>query len=239
LKKIYLAFFALFFTTVSRTQGQVVIDPDAVERTVAGNFDAISISGGIDLYLSQSGNAGIAVSAASENIRDGIKTVIENGTLRIYYEGDKNWRRKDRKLRVYVSFTTLKKLDASGGCDVVQVDSLTGASFDMEMSGACDFKGRVNVERLGINLSGASDINITGRAGTAHIECSGASDVNGYELVADICNANASGASDIRITVNREIAAHATGASDIFYKGNALLKEHHAGGASDISKKDE
>jgi hypothetical protein len=104
------------------------------------------------------------------------------------------------------------------------------------MSGACDFKGMVKLNTLKISLSGASDIHISGTAGTVDIESNGASDVKGYELVTDTCNANASGASDIQITVNKELTAHANGASDIKYKGSAVIKDMHSSGASNISK---
>ena len=229
----------LLFNVMLWAQSQVVVDPNAVERTVAGSFDAITVSGGIDLYLSQSNNIAIAVSAANENIRAGIKTVVEDGILKIYYDGPAGWRKRDRKLRAYVSFTELKKLNASGGCDVVLTDSLTGISFDMDLSGISGFNGSVYVKELKINLSGFSDITISGKASSVEIDCSGSSDVNGYELVTDACHVNASGTSDIKITVNKELKANASGASNVFYKGDAVVKEKHTSGSSDVSKKDE
>ena len=237
MKQIFLVLAVMFFSTASQAQNDIVVDANASERTVSGNFNAIKVSGGIDLFLSQSDNAGLAVSAAGENLKEGIKTVIENNTLKIFYEGDKGWK-KNRKLRAYVSFTDLKRVEASGSCDVIIAGSLTTATLELQMSGACDFKGMVKVNLLKITLSGASDVNISGTANTVDIESTGASDVKGYGLIADICNANVSGASDVNITVNKELAAHASGASDIKYKGSAVIKEMHSSGASSISKED-
>ena len=220
-----------------QAQNDIVVDPNASERILSGSFNAISVSGGIDLYLSQSANSAIAVSAAKENYKEGIKTVIENGTLKIFYDGEKNWNKKDRKLRAYVSFTDLQKVVASGACDVVIVGSLTVATFSLQMSGACDFKGTVKVNTLKINLSGASDVKISGTANTVDIEGRGASDVKGYGLATDICNAHVSGASDVSITVNQILNAHASGASSINFKGAGLIKEMSSSGASDISRK--
>ena len=206
-------------------------------RSLEGNFNAIKVSGGIDLYLSQSDNIAIAVSAANENIKAGIKTVIENGTLNVFYKGDKSLKRKDRKIKVYVSFKDLKKIDASGACDVIVAGSLTVGALEIQMSGACDFTGMVKVNTLSINLSGASDLRISGTANTVVIISSGASDVKGYDLVTDVCNANASGASDINITINRELNANASGASNVYFKGAALIKEINSSGASNIARK--
>ena len=237
MKKIILLLAAVCFVSISNAQNDIVVDPNASVRTVTGQFDAIKVSGGIDLYLSQSDNVAIAVSASTENFKEGIKTLIEDGTLKIFYKGEISWKKKDRKLRVYVSFKDLKKLDASGACDVIVAGSLRVTALAIQMSGACDFKGKVKADVLKLTLSGASDAKISGTAGTAVIESSGASDVNGFDLVTDICKVNVSGASDVFITVNTELTALATGASDVQYKGNALIKEMHSSGASSVSKK--
>jgi Putative auto-transporter adhesin, head GIN domain len=237
MKKIFFVLVVMFFTNASRAQNDIVVDPNATLRTLNGDFNTIKVSGGIDLYLSQSDNIAIAVSASKENYKEGIRTVIENGTLKIFYEGEKNWKQNDRKLRVYVSFIDLKKIEATGACDVIVSGSLSVAALEIEMSGACDFTGRVKVNDLKIDLSGASDIKISGTADKVDIENSGASDVKGYDLVTDYCNAKATGASDIKITVNKELTAHATGASDIMIKGAALIKEMNSSGASSIKIK--
>ena len=238
MRKIFLVLVVAFFTSTSQAQNDIVVDANASERTVSGSFNAIKVSGGIDLYLSQSDKNAIAVSAANENYKEGIKTVVENGTLEIFYEGDKNWSKKSRKLRAYVSFTDLQKIVASGACDVIVVGNITVTTIVLQMSGACDFTGIVKVNTLKINLSGASDVKISGTANTVDIISSGASDVKGYGLVTDICNANVSGASDVNITVNQILNAHASGASNINFKGTGLIKEMSSSGASDISRKD-
>ena len=237
MKKIIAFLFIFFAVHVAQAQNEIVVDPNASVRTVNGDFNAIKISGGIDLYLSQSDNIAIAVSAAEEKFAAGIKTTIEDGVLKIYYDGDKGWKSKDRKLRVYVSFKTLEKINATGACDVVVQGSIAVNSLALQLSGACDFKGMVKVNTLKLDLSGASDVKISGTANTVDIESSGASDVKGYDLVTDFCNAKASGASDINITVNKELNANASGASDIFYKGSGLKKDIHTSGASTVERK--
>lgn len=238
MKKIFLMLVIVCVAFAAKAQNDIVVDPNASIRDVTGHFDAIKVSGGIDLYLSQSDNVAVAVSAANENYKEGIKTVVEDGTLRIFYEGEKGWAKKDRKLRAYVSLSDIKKIEASGACDVIVAGSVTSTSLVLQMSGACDFKGMVKVNMLDINLSGASDAKISGTATTVNIKSSGASDVKAFGLVTDICNAKISGASDVSITINNELTASATGASDIKYKGNAVIKEKHSSGASSISKED-
>ena len=46
----------------------------------------------------------------------------------------------------------------------------------------------------------------------------------------------ASGGSDIYITVNKEMTADASGGSDIYYKGTGLIREIKSSGSSGIKK---
>jgi hypothetical protein len=239
MKKLMATVFIYSFALMALAQKEIVNDANAELRTVNGSFSSIKISGGIDLFVSQGENEAVAVSATEQKFKNDIKTVVENNTLRIYYEGDKSWNTswKNKKLRVYVSFKNLEKIEASGACDVQVSGIIKTTSLVLNMSGASDFKGRVQLENLKMDLNGASDVKIGGTATTVKIESSGASDVNGYDLVTDFCTAKASGASDISITVNKELTAIASGASDISYKGNAQVKEKHANGASSVGKK--
>ena len=237
MKKLVMLFVITAAVLTAKAQNDVVVDPNAEVRTLSGSFHAIKISGGMDLYLSQSSTESIAVSASEERYKAAIKTVVENGTLRIYYEGEKLWGVKNRKLKVYLSFRDLDNIDASGATDVHVAGTITVPSLDMVLSGACDFKGAVKVDKLNMDLSGASDVKISGSAVNVKIESSGASDVKGFDLVSEFCTAKASGASDINITVNKELNAYASGASDIYFKGSGLIRDLHNSGASNISRK--
>ena len=238
MKRLLVGLFVLLsITAQAQKEKEYVIDPNASVRSIGGSFSAVQVSGGIDLYLSQSNEEALAVSASEEKYKENIKTKIEGNTLKIYYEGDKNWNSGRKKLRAYLSYKTLTGIKASGACDVLSTGIIDVASLKLELSGACDFRGNVKVASLELNLSGASDVRIEGTAGTVNIESSGASDVKGFELITDVCTAKASGASDINITVNKELSAHASGASDISYKGTGMIKEIHSSGASSVARK--
>ncbi len=236
MKKIFLSFIVFAVAIAAHAQKAIVNDANAEQRMLSGSFNAIKISGGIDLYLSQYETESIAVSAAEQKYMDGIKTVIENNTLLIYYDGNRSWN-GNKKMKAYVSFKNLQKLQASGACDVQVAGTINVPSLQLNMSGASDFKGDVKLGSLIVSLSGASDLKISGSATSVNIESSGASDVKGYDLVTETCTAKASGASDINITVNKELTAEANGASDIYYKGNGVIKNQRTSGASSVGKK--
>ena len=237
MKKIFVLLTGLCFSVIVNAQKQFVVDPNAEIRTVNGSYNKIMVAGGIDLYLSQSDNEALAVSASEEKYIAAIKTTVEDNTLKIYYEGEKNWNNRNKRMRAYVSFKELEKLEASGASDILVAGEIKVPSLLLKLSGASDFKGSVSVNALSMDLSGASDVNINGTASVVNIESSGASDIKGYDLTADVCTAKASGASDVNITVNKELNAHASGASEIYYKGSAVIKDMESSGASKVAKK--
>lgn len=237
MKKFILLFLVSGLSMMAFAQKQFVVDPNAEIRSVNESYNAIVVSGGIDLYLSQSDREELAISASEDRYKSGIKTEVTNKVLRIYYDADKNWNNRNRHLKAYVSFRQLEKLEASGASDVIIAGEVKVPSLLIKLSGASDLKGGLQVNTLTIQLSGASDVRITGTANEATIDCSGASDVKGFDMVIEKCTAKATGASDINVTVNKELNANASGASDIFYRGTAVIISQQSSGASTISRK--
>lgn len=240
MKKISL-FLALAFLSVTlHAQDETVVirDNNAQQRSLAASFSAISVSGAIDIYISQSQEEVLVVSASETKFRDRIVTEVNDGVLHVYYN-DKGpgFTSGNKKLKAYISFKTLESIRASGSSDVYANGVIKGETLKLVLTGSSDFKGAVDVGELKLDQSGSSDSNISGRAEKASINVSGASDVKGYDLEVNYCEATASGASDIQITVNKEINATASGASDIYYKGSPTQKSIKSSGASSISKR--
>lgn len=233
----YLLFF-LFTTLAIKSSGQTIIDDKNAEVRNVAPFSGIKVSGGIDVYLSQSNDYALAVSASEDKYRDNIKTAINNGVLTIYYDGGTLRNNSNRRLRAYVSFKTLESLEASGASDFIITGNFTSKSVKVKLSGACNIKGPVNFDNLQLNISGASTVKINGNVQNMKIQASGASDVKNYELVVDNCVADLSGASDVKITVNKSLSVKASGASSFYYKGNPETKDVSSSGASNISQRD-
>lgn len=234
MKKIFSLVVAVLALTGSYAQ-KTIHDANAQLRNVPA-FHAIEVSGGIDLYLS-SGEQAVAVSAKDNDVRDAIITEVQDGVLKIHY-GSKNGIKLslggNKNMKAYVSFKTLDHLSASGGCDVVMNGTLRTDNLTLMLSGGCDFKANVDVNILTVHQSGGCDADLTGTARTLNIHASGGCDFNGYDMVADVCNVEASGSSDVNVTVNKEITADASGASDVRWKGNAAVKKAHASGAGSV-----
>ncbi|MEO6404470.1 MAG: head GIN domain-containing protein [Ferruginibacter sp.] len=237
MKKLSLFTSLVFLSVLAFSQKQFVVDPNAEMRSINGNFNKIKVSHAIDLYLSQADNISLAVSASEDKYKENIKTVVENNVLKIYYEGDRKWIGKDRKVKVYVSFKNIEELEASGASDIVVAGIIKADHLKLNLSGASDFSGKVDTRNIDVETSGASDLKVSGNANVLTISSSGASDFHGYELETESCVANCSGSSDVEITVSKEISVKASGASNIYFKGSATMKDIQTSGASKVNKR--
>ena len=236
MKKIFAGLLMIMMVSAATSQKTIVNDENAEKREVPA-FTGISVNSAINIYISQGDEDGVAVSASEVKYRERIKTEVKNGILIISYDNQgMHWASGNKKLKAYISFKNIDKLTASGACDVFVNGILKAARLELRLSGASDMKGTVDIESLDASISGASDMNINGKVGNLHIDANGASDLKSYDLVVQNCDAEASGASDIRITVEKELNARASGASDIIIRGNGVIKKSDKSGASSIKK---
>ena len=231
MKKLLFSLLVTGLITTASAQ-KTINDPNAEKRNVSG-FHAIEVGGGIDLYLSQ-GEEAVAISASKNEYRARIKTEVKGGVLKIWYEWNSNLRFdwSNHKLKAYVSFKDIDRLEGSGGSDISVDGSIKVAKLAMEVSGGSDFDGKVETSELNIQASGGSDVRISGKTDRLIIDASGGSDFKGYDLASDICNVEASGGSDIQVTVNKELSANASGGSDVYYKGTGLIRDLKTSGSS-------
>ena len=98
-------------------------------------FHGISVSTGVDLYLTQNNGQQVRVEADEENMKNVI-TEVEGGILKIYMKESSwfklNW--NNRSIKVYVTFKTLDQLKASAGSDVSSQSMLNLEQFDLDLS---------------------------------------------------------------------------------------------------------
>lgn len=223
MKKLIVFLPFLFSIIFLAAQNTVVHDANAEVRNVS-SFHAIEVSNGIDLIIKQGDAEAVAVSASSPDIRNRIKTEVENGKLKIYFDNH-GWKAGNNKkeLKAYVSFKNLDDLTANSGADISTDGNINVSTLSIDLSSGAGFDGMVTAEHLNIEQSSGSDMEIKGKVNDLQIITSSGSDFNGYELISETCKADASSGSDIEITVNKELQAQASSGGGIKYKGNGSI----------------
>lgn len=234
-QSLVVAFILLIITSAcAQTPKKMVYDGAAEDRNLSG-FTVINLSNAFDVYISQGTEDAVAVAAIDASTTKNIKTQISGGVLYVSFD-QKGWGSwKNNKLKAYITVKNLQKLTVSGACNVSFVDAITSDRLLVSISGASDIKGPVKVNSLKVGASGASNISLSGTATETDFNISGACSIKSLDLVTDNCAVVASGASNIRLTINKYLKANVSGASDIRYKGTVgRFETKTSGGASSI-----
>jgi hypothetical protein len=100
-----------------------------------------------------------------EEYRDRIVTRVTGNRLEIFFDDKDKWRKTDMRLKVYVSFKDLSRLQASGSSDVYVNGIIKSNKLTLKLSGSSDFSGAVDVSDLDLDQSGSSDSKISGKGG--------------------------------------------------------------------------
>jgi hypothetical protein len=231
MKTIKLFTILLFIAACIQATGA---NADRQTRQITG-FHGISVSSGIDLYLTQKNVEEVAVEAQSEDL-DKIITEVEGGTLKIYIKQkswfNMQWERKPRK--VYVSFKTLDRLEASAGSDVVSEGRLKLDQLKLDASSGSDVKLELEVNDLSVGSSSGSDISLKGTATKLQADASSGSDIDASDLLSKSCNASVSSGSDMKINVTEKLDANASSGGDITYSGNPKTKDINESSGGDV-----
>ncbi len=231
-------FFTILFVGTLLFQGGLVratnANGDRQTRQVSG-FHGISVTSGIDLYLSQKNTEEVVVEADSDDLNK-IITEVEGGILKIYIKEKSwfnlNWNNKPRK--VYVSFKTMDKLEASAGSDVNSESMLNLDKLKLGASSGSDVKLELELDNLRVESSSGSDISLRGKANVIEVSASSGSDIDAGDLQSKKCTASVSSGSDIKVNVSEELNADASSGGDIVYTGNPKTKDINESSGGDV-----
>ena len=139
-------------------------------------------------------------------------------------------------LNVYLTTTFLSKVQAEGAASVEFNGTLLNDQFEVELIGACQFKGSLETGTVSAYLEGASKMEVDGSCTNFQIDAIGASEMTGFNLVSDDLTADLDGGSKVSLTVQQKLNVIARGASKVYYKGNGVIEGQDLKDASEIIK---
>lgn len=238
MKKIALGLAALLLTVCVMAQ-KTFNDPNAELRDVKG-FKGVTVATGIQLYISQDATEGVAISAETEEIRAKVKTVVQDGVLRIYFEANPlkfKFKYLKKKVKAYVSIATVEKLAVSSGAYMQVEGTIKSDKLLLEAHSGGTFKGNVEASALSVDHESGSVVKISGIAGKVDVEGSSGSDFSGYDLITEKANVKVSSGASVKLTINKEVTAKASSGGELVYKGSASRNDVHTSSGGSVSNK--
>jgi len=217
---------------------KTVNDPNAQVRSVSG-YHGVSVSGSVELFLTQGNEESVVISADDTNVRDKVITEVDNGILRIYLERKNkvqiDWPNKN-KIRAYVSVKDIDYLSSSGSGKLHIEGNLKTDKLKVDISGSGNVEGAVTTKEFSLGISGSADADLSGTAEKSEFHISGSGNIKSYDFSTEYCNASISGSGNVRVTVTKELSAHISGSGNVFIKGDGLIRDYSASGSGKFKR---
>ena len=185
------------------------------EQREVSAFHGIDAGSAFRIYITKGDKQSVVIET-DDNIQEQIKLKVKDGILEMETKGNI---RNPKKMNAFITIPNLDALDLSGACKLTTTDRFDNDKMDIDLSGASGLEIKIKVNKLEIEQSGASKSTISGFAGNMELDASGAS--HSYMEDLEVNNANI----DI------------SGASHINYKGSVKRVDVSTSGAASVNRK--
>ncbi len=199
------------------------------------NFTKLALTNAIEAEIEYSDNYEVVVSI-DDNLKDYVEIYQRGDELMVGLQSDVSY--SDVNFKIRITMPKLEVLDASGATDIVISGFNNNETMKFDLSGASELDGFLTVKNLVFDVSGASEVEMRGSAKNLYIDGSGASEMDFNDFRVDDAEVQLSGASDMILTVEENLSASLSGASDLKYYGHPQIRHISTSGASDIRNLD-
>lgn len=202
----------------------------ATETRTVAEFQAIGVSGSMDLVVRQGAAQSVQVQA-DDNLLPLLETVVEGNGLQVRWKkGQSIYTRA--KVLVTVVVPKLTGLAVAGSGDV-RLETFSTPTLQLSLSGSGDARlDALTTEDLGVRISGSGDVSGKGTTGKLKVSIAGSGDVRLSDLRADDVSVSIAGSGDAAVNAQKTLQVSIAGSGDVTYTGNAQVKSSVAGSGS-------
>lgn len=235
MKKNLILLTALLFVCnfVSAAESSRKDEKQSEQRTIQA-FTEVSVSHGINLYLTQDKEISLRAEATPEFLAL-LKTEVKGNTLKIYLER-KGKHFKDIDVDVHLSYVELNRLEGSGGADIETVNKMNSETLNVNLSSGSDLKMQLAGHSVQLRLSSGSDAEMVFEGKIADVQASSGSDLEMKADGLDKMKISMSSGSDVDLDgSSAELVVNASSGSDLdAYGFVAVNADVNASSASDL-----
>ena len=227
-------FLSVFFQSCLFIGPSVKGNGNVVEETrKAGPFEKISVSRGMNVYITQGESHRIVVKA-DENLLDAIETKIEDNTLKI--TTSENIRQSTSK-KVYVTIPGISEIKSAAGSNVYSENTLETKALVIGTSSGSNMKLQVEAGELSVSSSSGSNVRLEGTAETFTGKASSGANIKAEDLRVTHCNATTSSGANLWISVGETFEGKASSGGNIYYSGNPKTVNLESSSGGNLIKK--
>jgi len=206
----------------------------ATEARPVGEFEAISLSGSIDIVVNQ-GPAASVSATADDNLLPLLETVIEPASsgprLVVRWKSGTSLSTRSKAV-VQVTTPRLVALASAGSGDA-RIESFSTPTLKVALSGSGNAAmPGLKTENLQIAIAGSGDVKTDGQASRLKVSVAGSGDVLARELRSDEVTVSIAGSGDVSVHAAKKLAVSIAGSGDVVYTGEPELSRSVAGSGS-------
>jgi hypothetical protein len=198
-----------------------------------GSFQGVRASEAIDVYLKKGDKESVKVEATGTELSN-VLTEVSGTSLKIHMR-DGNYHGK-KSVKVYVTFTRLDKISASSASNIFSEGSIKTGDMGINVSSAGSVEVTLDAESVTVDASSAGDAVLEGKAKSLEIEASSAGGIDAYNFDTEIVNVRVSSGGSAKISVSKELEAHASSGGSIRYRGNPLKTNTDSSSGGSVKK---
>ncbi len=200
--------------------------PVKTETRNVSDFHGIELNLSGDVEVRVADQFSVEVQA-QENLLPLLKTEVENGQLRIYF--DENVSNSDN-LKILVSGPSFDNLNVAGSGKITVTTPIQSERMTAAISGSGDLIiQQATFGALECSISGSGGMELGGTANATEIHISGSGDVNAKQLTSNELRAEIAGSGSVTANVVQVLKADIAGSGDIFYTGDPSVESNVAG----------
>ena len=197
------------------------------------SFQGVRVSEAIDVYLKKGDKESVKVEVTGTDLSN-VLTEVNGTTLKIHMR-NRNFRGRN-SVKVYVTFTRLEKLSASSAANLFSTDPIKSDRLEISVSSAGSVEAKLESESVSVSSSSAGKTVLEGKTKSLEIEASSAGDIDAYNLESENVNVSVSSAGSAKISVSKELEAHASSGGSIRYRGNPLKTNTDSSSGGSVKK---
>lgn len=198
------------------------------EVTIDKKFTSVEIGSVFKIILQQGTNQVVRFES-TEDITGKVWADVEGSTLTF---GSKQI--DPKKVNIYVTYTSLDRIEASGAATVTGQSVISGEKFELEASGASKVDLQLDVKNLYTEITGAAEAKLSGKTDYHRTEVSGAATLKAWDLVTSKANVEVSGAAQAKLNVTDEIKGETSGIGKITLRQEPKVKNIEKSGVSHV-----
>ncbi len=198
-------------------------------RNIQEEFDAISISSGLDARLI-TGESTEVIVETDENLQEIIITEVKDGVLKVYSKSN-IWDRSTRI--VYIKMPRIESISSQSGSNIKSEYPISASDLILSSSSGSIIDVELNANFIDADVSSGSSIILKGSVENIKADASSGSSLNGRALVTEQAELDVSSGASIRVDVSKFLKASASSGGSIRYSGSpSQISESSSSGGS-------